>query len=183
MSADELQVADLISRNLLPSPTSFRGSTFFSLRVSGVGVAWRPDAAEWCLRPKNIWLGPRMIRRVAGLPVIVRHPPGGIVDGEELRERAIGVCLLGYVRDGELWTVARIIDAAASAALKSGELDTSPSVLFDGPQRHVQVGKKCRLLIEDSVALLDHLAVVARGVWTRTGEPGGVDIGELNASR
>jgi len=182
IGTDELQICDLIRKGLLASPTRFRGSTFISLRVSGVGVAWRPDAAEWCFRPADVWLSPRMVRRVSGVPVIIKHPPSGVVDGEELRERAIGVCLLGYVRDGELWTVARIIDADAAELLRGGEADTSPSVLFAGPQRHVQVGKKCRLLIEDDVALLDHLAVVSRGVWTRTGEPGGVDIGEHHAS-
>jgi hypothetical protein len=179
---DELQVAELIARNLLRSPTTFGGSTFIKLRVSGVGVAWRPGEAEWTYRPKEIWLSDRMVRRVAGLPVIIKHPPSGVVDGEELRERAVGVCLLGYVRDGEeLWTVARIIDTAAAAALCTGELDTSPSVLFAGPQRYVQVGKKCRLLIEEDVALLDHLAVVGLGVWTRAGEAG-VDVGEQHAA-
>jgi hypothetical protein len=173
---DELQVADLIARGLLASPTKFRGSTFIKLRVSGCGIAWRPAVKEWCLRPADVWLSSRMMRRCAGIPVIIKHPPSGVIDGEELRERAIGVCLLGYIKDGELWTVARIVDQEAAEALSVGTYDTSPAVQFTGKQKFVQVGKS-KLLIEDDVALLDHLAICQTGVWTRTGEPG-VDVGE-----
>ena len=38
---DELQVARLVAAGKIKSPATFRGSLFISLRVSGVGIAWR----------------------------------------------------------------------------------------------------------------------------------------------
>ena len=72
-----------------------------------------------------------MLDRVRGLPVIVEHPRGGTLDGDELAQRIIGTIVFSYVQGDEWWGVARVIDQDAARALAALDLmDTSPSVIF-----------------------------------------------------
>ena len=173
---DELQVARLVAAGKIKSPATFRGSLFISLRVSGVGIAFRAKTGEWVLRPRDVWLTPHMVARCAGVPLIWEHPPAQLVDGEELRRRIIGTLLMGFIKGDELWAISRIVDRGAAELLRTVELDTSPSVAFtpNSKLKFLQVGAR-RLLIEDSPSLLDHLCVTQRGVWTRDAANPGIE--------
>jgi hypothetical protein len=89
----------------------------------------------------------------------------------EFAARAVGMIVYSFVREPDLMGVARVLDKSAIEILKEGA-DTSPAVQF-APNTGTRItidGKP--LLIEGVPMLLDHLAVVAKGVWTRDGPPG-----------
>jgi hypothetical protein len=168
---NELDVARALADGELSSPAEFMNSYYWVLRISGTGVAWRESIGEYCLREPAMWLGEEMQRRCLGLPVVMEHPEGGTLNSAEFAQRAVGMIVYSFVRDSDLMGVARILDAAAIEILKEGA-DTSPAVQFQ-PNSGMRIsidGKP--LLIEGVPALFDHLAIVGKGVWTRSGLPG-----------
>jgi hypothetical protein len=172
----ELDVAKAVAAGELPSPSEYGNSKYYRLRISGTGVAWRARHQEFCYRPASIWLAPEMCERVAGLPVVAEHPPGGALDGRSFYERIVGICVLGFLEGDELWAVCRIIDDGAAAILNSGSYDTSPAVTFSSDQNTIlNIGDE-PLLLEGNPRHLDHLALVAAGVWNKTGDDPGVEI-------
>jgi len=180
----EFDIARSIAAGSLPSPTEFMGSTFFAVRVSGTGVAWRPSIGEFGYRDPRIWLGPEMRQRVAGVPLVDDHPDKNRLDGPEFYRRVVGMLLLGFDRGDELWAVARVIDAGAAEILGGGEYDTSPGVVYapDAQGQMVETDRGEKLLIEGVPSLIDHLALIDTrggnaGVWTKGGTAEiGVDI-------
>jgi colicin import membrane protein len=170
---NELQIAERIADGTLPSPQQFGASWYWAIRISGVGCAWRESMNEFCWREPAVWLSPEMCARASSLPVLVDHPTNGVLNSREFAARCVGVTTFAYVREDELWAVARILDAGANAILASGAYeDTSPAVTFSpGTGARIDIGGKS-LLVEPEPLLLDHVCLTAKGVWTRDGPPG-----------
>jgi hypothetical protein len=178
----ELEVAKLIAAGELPSPTEFHNSRFYCMRVSGTGVAWRRRNLEFCYRSPTVWLSPEMCQRVAGLPLVEQHPDKNILDGKSFYDSIVGIFIYGFVQGDTLYGIARIIDDRACAVLDGGQWDTSPSVTLDS-RVVLKVGYD-PLLIEDKPSLLDHVALVQKGVWSRDAdETPGVEISQSSQER
>ena len=171
---DERQLALRIADGDLPSPQQFGSSCYWLVRVTGTGAAWRESVQEFCYREPSIWLTPEMCARAACLPIIIDHPESGLLNSQEFAARAVGMTTHAFVRDTELWAVARILDSGANRILEAGAYeDTGPAVSFatGTALQRIEIDDKT-LLIEPAPMLIDHLALCARGVWTRDGEPG-----------
>jgi hypothetical protein len=170
---NELVIAQRIADGTLPSPQQFGASCYWAIRISGVGAAWRESENEFCWRDPAGWLTPAMCARATGLPVLVDHPERGVLNSPEFAARCVGVTVYGYVRNDELWAIARILDSGANEILQAGAYeDTSPAVTFaPGTGARIDVGRAA-LLLEPPPMLLDHIALAAKGVWTRDGPPG-----------
>jgi colicin import membrane protein len=117
-----------------------------------------------------------MCIRAASLPVLVDHPESGVLNSPEFAARCVGVTVYGYIKGDELWAIARILDSGANEILAAGACaDTSPAVTFaPGTGARIDIGGKA-LLIEPEPLLLDHIALCARGVWSRDSAPEGVE--------
>jgi len=168
---NELQVAERIADGSVPSPQEFGNSTYWAMRISGTGVAWRESVGEYCLREPTLWLSEEMQRRCLGLPVVMEHPAAGLLNSSEFAARAVGMVVYSFVRESDLMGVARILDKSAIEILKEGA-DTSPAVQF-APNTGARItidGKP--LLIEGVPMLFDHVALCSLGTWTRDGPPG-----------
>jgi hypothetical protein len=168
----ELEIARGVADGSLPSPTEYLNSFYWSIRISGVGVIWRgAPINEFAYRAPDIWLSDAMIARVPGLPVTAEHPPVGTLNSHEFAQRAVGACLFGFIRDNELWAIARILDRHANELMQEG-LDTSPGCQFSpGAGARLTVDGK-PFLVEGNPCLLDHIAIVEKGRWTRDGAAG-----------
>jgi colicin import membrane protein len=170
---NELQVAERIADGTLPSPQKFGNSTYWAIRISGTGAAWRASEGEFVWREPGIWLTPEMRTRAAALPVLIDHPASGTLNSPEFAARCVGMTTYAYIRGDELWAVARILDSGANQILASGAYeDSSPAVSFrpDSGARIEVDGKM--LLIEPEPLLLDHVCFCYLGTWTRDGQPG-----------
>ena len=173
---NETDIARAVAEGRLPSPTTFLNSALYRMRFSGTGAAWRPSIREFCYRPPDVWLSPKMCARVAGVPVIAEHPNKATLDGKEFFDRVVGVCVFGFVERDELWSIARIIDKRARQIIDAGEFDTSPCVVFEpGVNITLRFDNADSMLIENEPALIDHLALVSRGVWNCSKD--GADVG------
>ena len=128
---NELQVAERIANGDLPSPQEFGNSTYWAIRISGTGAAWRASEGEFVWREPEIWLTPEMRSRAAALPVLIDHPASGTLNSPEFAARCVGVTTYAYVRGDELWAIARVLDAGANEILLAGAYeDSSPAVIF-----------------------------------------------------
>src|ERR1700730_3098082 len=170
---NELILVQRIADGTLPSPQQFGASWYWAIRISGVGWAWRESMQEFCWREPAVWLSPEMCSRAASLPVLVDHPEKGVLNSPEFAARCVGVTVHGYVRGDELWAIARILDSGANEILLAGAYeDTSPAVTFaPGTGARIDIGGGS-LLFEPEPLSIDHIALCAKGVWTRDGPPG-----------
>jgi hypothetical protein len=170
----ELEAAALVASGDLPSPTTYRGSSdLFAMRLSGTGTAWRERHNEYVFRDPEIWLSPEMQRRCLAIPVVVGHPSADVLSSDEFIRRVIGIIVYTYVRGSELWGILRCLDPTATVELLSGDYDSSPSAVYEaGDNIPLKWHDGKPILVENFPVLIDHVAVVPSGVWTRGGEPG-----------
>ena len=173
---NEREMAIAIAHGDLQSPSQCQNSWLYAMRITGTGASYRIGLKEFVWRDPSIFLRPEFVNRCNGLPVIMVHPDASLLNAEEYVNRTIGSVIYPYVaRDGrevddgdEVWGIARIFDGDIVDELRSGKASTSPGVQFtkgDVLARAEVDGEK--LLIEGSPSLLDHLAIVAEGVWDK----------------
>ena len=182
LSADELGVAQLIASGDLQSPQKYHNVWLYNIRITGTGVSYRPTLNEYVYRKEENYLTPEFLARCNGLPVIMNHPKGSLLNGDEFLERIVGTVMLPYIRGNEVWAVAKIYDEEALELLNSEQMSTSPAVLLDSSKK-MKMEDGTNLLIEGPAKLLDHIALCPRGVWDKGGEPTGVEQSNLDEAR
>lgn len=188
LTMDELGIARAIAAGELTSPQRYENVSLFDIRITGVGAAYRgakkdPKTgkilrrAEFCWRDSSIYLNDDFLARCNGLPVIFEHPERATLDSDEFADRIVGTVFLPYIKGDEVWAVAKIFDDATISILELKQYSTSPSVFFEDPtvNETVTLQDGTNLLIEDKPSLLDHIAIVPRGVWDKAGDPVGVN--------
>lgn len=175
---DELSIAKAIRDGELVSPQYFGNLLLIALRITGTGASYRAGIDQYVWRDPALYLNDHFLERCQGLPVIWEHPEDKpALDTEDFRKRIIGTILFAYIVGDEVWGIAKILDMDAAQMLCTDQLSTSPCVVFvnqpSGEKVRTEDGKT--LLIEGAPRLLDHLAIVANGVWDKEGPPTGVD--------
>ena len=173
---DELDVAQAIAAGTMVSPQRYENLQLVAMRITGTGVSYRSGSKEFVWRDPELYLNDRFLARCNGLPVIVEHPEGDTLNSDEFAERIAGTILLPYVKQNEVWGIAKIYDATTIDAIETHRLSTSPAVVF----REAAVNQTesledgTTLLIEGKPSLLDHLAICELGVWDKGGQPTGI---------
>jgi hypothetical protein len=172
----------------LASPHRFVNSWYFRIRISGVGLSFRPALKEHVWRQPAIYLNQEFLDRASGLPVVWEHPEKQVLDTKEFAKRVVGTVIRAYIagRDGiedpengdEVWGVARILDQEAARQMRKKRLSTSPAVLLaPGQSERQELPGGEHLLVEGEATLTDHIAIVKSGVWDKSGPPSGIDNG------
>ena len=189
---NEREMAIAIARGELPSPTQCKNSWLYAMRITGTGASYRVGLKEFVWRDPAIFLSPEFVSRCNGLPVIMVHPERSLLNAEEYVNRSIGSVIYPYAaRDGreapdgdEVWGIARLFDDEIVEGLRTGTVSTSPGVQFsqgDDLARAEVNGEK--LLIEGSPSLIDHLAIVAEGVWDKGRGLSGIRNDSMNKEK
>lgn len=183
---DELGVACAIRDGRLTSPQQYGHLWLFAMRITGTGVAYRSRKmdgkkviaeAEYAWRDPAIYLNDRFLQRCNGLPVVLVHPKGNMLDTEAFNETAIGAVMLPYIKGDEVWAIARIQDEDAAKAMVASPMSTSPGVVWrDGSVNAESEVDGHKFLIEGVPSLMDHVAVCWQGVWDKGGKPSGVQV-------
>lgn len=178
---NELDIARAMADGRLTSPQQYGNVSLFDMRITGTGVAYRSANEEYTWRNPDDYLNPEFLARCNGLPVIFMHPEKGLLDSTEFSERIVGAVLFPYIRDNEVWGIAKIYDDAAIDLMQNEPMSTSPSVVTSGDAKLVLAdGQEC--LVEGKPKIVDHLAICKVGVWDKGGEPAGVNSNQAGAS-
>jgi hypothetical protein len=176
---NELDIAKGIRDGELPSPQKFGDNLWlFAMRITGTGTAYRSKLDEFVFRDPDIFLTDEFLERCQGLPVIVQHPKSNKLDSKEFAERAVGAIMLPFLRDCEVWGVARVYDQQTAEAMQNWRLSTSPAVVMrKDDSRSMEVKDGRTLVLEGEPYLIDHLAICEEGVWDKDGDAGpGIDV-------
>lgn len=173
----ELDLAKSIRDGNSPSPSKFVNVHLFAVRITGTGVAYRGQHDEFTFRDPKLFLNDEFLARCNGLPVIFIHPQdkdgnSTIMKDGDYAKHAIGTIILPYIKDDEVWGIAKIYDADAATLMQETHISTSPAVLTPGSNTVDIDGTS--VLIEGIPYYLDHLAVVTEGVWDKLDAPAGV---------
>jgi 8-oxo-dGTP pyrophosphatase MutT (NUDIX family) len=184
---DELGIAQSIADGRLVSPQKYQNIWLFAIRVTGTNVSYRDEVkdpetgeikreAEYVYRRPENYLTAEFLARCNGLPVVIQHPEGNMLDGQEFSSRVVGTIFLPYIKGDEVWAVAKIFNELAAQAMSETQLSTSPGVVFvGGTNVPLTMEDGSKLLVEGKPALLDHLAICPRGVWDKGGDAAGVE--------
>lgn len=175
---DELSIAKAIQAQELTSPQRYGNLLLIAMRITGTGRAYRQSIDEYVWRDPSIYLNDEFLERCMGLPVIMEHPKAKMLDTNEFRDRIVGMITVPYIRDNEVWGVAKILDMEAADMLETEKMSTSPAVVFVNAEASgVKMPMKdgATLLIEGKPSLLDHVALTPLGVWDKGGPPTGVE--------
>lgn len=180
MSMDELGVARYIAEGKYTSPQRYCNIWLYAIRITGTGVAYRGgkgegQTGEFTFRPAAEWVTPDFLARCNGLPVVMDHPESPILTSDEFADRIVGTVFYPFVKNDEVWGVAKIYDDATKEMLVTEQWSTSPGVLADEEAVSVPLQSGETLLYEGAPFLLDHIAICRNGVWDKYGAPMGVD--------
>ena len=177
---NETQVIERLKNGELPSPVRFGPLWLFKMRVTGTGIAYRPQHKEWVYRPPKYWLTEELLRRVDGLPVLAGHAEKGPVSGKEYHGRAIGILVHPWIQGDDVWGIAKIYDDNDAALIVNKLPSTSPSVTFANDAGElVELANGEKLFIEGDPLYIDHLAAVPEGVWDKYEGPTGINLSAL----
>ena len=182
----ELAIADLIRDGVLKSPQFYVNMWLFDIRVTGTDTSYRSAKrdekgnvirdAEHVYRPPEHYLTDEFLRRCNGLTVVMEHPEKSKLDSVEFHNRVIGSVMVPYIKNEEVWGIAKIYDEAAATIMATEQLSTSPGVLLgEVGNEKITLDNGDLFLIEGKPSLLDHIAVCWYGVWDKGGEPSGVN--------
>lgn len=176
---NELELAKSIATGALQSPQLAGQTYLYALRITGTGAAYRSKLNEFVYRPPENYLNDDFLARCSGLPVVWEHPDNSRLNSEEFAARTIGTIFYPYLKDSEVWGIAKIFDIDAIEQINKGGLSTSPCVVFDTVQERQFIeidGNQEKILIEETPTQLDHLAICENGVWDKGGDPAGIDV-------
>lgn len=181
-SMDELGVAKAMAEGRLTSPQTYENVTLFAIRITGTGAAYRQiGEGEFVWRDADHYLNEEFLQRCNGLPVIFEHPEKKLLTSKEYNNRNVGSVFYPYLKNDEVWGIAKIYDAAAIKVMRERQLSTSPAVSWHDPTACLTLKQDdgSTLLIEGKPTILDHIAICDQGVWDKGGEPVGVQVDAL----
>ena len=168
---DENDIAKAIAMGKLASPQYFNGNFLFDMRITGTEISVRGTEKrgmkEVTYRDPNVFLGRKFINLCQGVKVVFDHPEDD-VDAEYLRNRQVGTIIYPYIFGKELWGIAKIFNIPFGILLTKEIYSTSPSVT-NRKNFPVLINSKIRALYEGSPFVVDHLAIVGKGVWDKSG--------------
>jgi 8-oxo-dGTP pyrophosphatase MutT (NUDIX family) len=179
LSMNELDIAEAMVRGDLLSPQYHHNMAMFDMRITGTGMAYRRGIKEYVFRKPEIYLNDTFLKRCNGLNVILEHPEKATLDSKEFGDRIVGNIFVPYIKGDEVWGIAKVYDDTTIRMLETGQLSTSPSVVFRDPKTtnsKITLDGGETVLIEGDPNLLDHLAICPKGVWDKGGEPRGIEF-------
>lgn len=189
VTGNELDIAKRMAKGELLSPQRYENMWLFDIRITGTGTSYRSSLNEYVYRPPENFLTEEFVQRCNGLPLIFEHPkrktaegekanPQVILDTDNFRDRSIGSVVLPYIRDDEVWGIAKVFDDDAAQLMRTSHASTSPAVVFRdaGSTETVELEDGSIVLIEGKPSYLDHIAICEEGVWDKGGEPTGVNL-------
>lgn len=172
----EREAAMLMARGELDSPAKIGSVTLVNMRITGSGLSYRAGLKEYVWREPSVFATQEFVDRCNGLPVVLEHTSSE----QQLYDRVIGTIIYPYLRNDEVWGIARIFLVSDLDLMNTTHTSTSPSVAFLDPSEIIvsRLNDDEVIRIEGKPTIIDHIAIVPLGVWDKGGAPTGIEIDE-----
>ena len=164
----EIDIAKRMASGELPPLVMYENHLLAAIRVTGTKAAMEGDKSIY--RKPEYYLNDDFLQSINGVSVIFEHPDNGeYLSHDEYQNRNVGSSFYPYIKDSEVWTIARIYDNDAIEGFKHGVFkDTSPAVaVIKSKEFPLQDGSI--LHVEGEPIYTDHIALlVSAGVWSKS---------------
>lgn len=163
--------ADII-KELLENPNTHYLNDYFAyipMRLTGLGLAERiiDNKAMIFNRTKENFATDEFMKIYASVPVCIQHPTNESGEFEPLgfkhASSIIGNAIHSFLRDDEIWVIARLHNLEAVEIILNNDISTSP--YFITKEVKHEVGSD--VIYEEIPIVCNHLAIVANGFWDK----------------
>lgn len=169
------EIIDGLIDGNLKSPQTYGESFYILLRITGTGITERlilntdgtpllkngePQYYKINRMPEE-FLSDKFLEACNGLPVLIQHPEDTkdrFLDGINYKDHTVGTIIKAFVKDNEVWGVARILDPMVLNLILNGLNSTSPAITSHNTIR--EDGNT-----DEHFDYIDHLALVVEGYW------------------
>lgn len=163
---DEKQIAEGLINGELKGLVTKGDYVYVPMRLTGTGLVERLDSngiARIVDRDFGLFSSEEFMKKYSNIPILLMHPQnqnGDFVKAGVGSGVFVGNTIASYLKDEEVWIIARLYEADAINLVSSGELSTSPHFLTSETLR------------EDGIYLetpleINHLAIVPEGFWDK----------------
>ena len=160
----EKQIKDDYRLGNLKGITELPEYFYIPVRITGTGLNLRSKGGDKIVadRQKVDFFSQQFLDHAKTLPILCNHPKtkGGMLSSENLKDNPIiGNCIDSWIKDDEVWGLARIYDKSLLDKLGKDIQSTSPAVYVDF-ENTSEYG-----IVKEAPGLINHLAFVDRGHW------------------
>ena len=161
-----------IIKELLENPNTHYLNDYFAyipMRLTGLGLAERiiDNKAMIFNRTKENFATDEFMKIYANIPICIQHPTNESGEFEPLgfkhSSSIIGNAIHSFLRDDEIWIIARIHDDKAVCALLGGDYSTSPYFISKEVQHEIEND----VIYNEIPLICNHLAIVDKGFWDK----------------
>ena len=163
--------ADII-KELLENPNTHYLNDYFAyipMRLTGLGLAERiiDNKAMIFNRTKENFATDDFMKIYASVPICIQHPTNENGEFEPLgfkhSSSIIGNAIHSFLRDDEIWVIARLHNLEAVEIILNNDISTSPYFISKEVQHEIEND-----VIYNEVPLIcNHLAIVDKGFWDK----------------
>ena len=163
--------ADII-KELLENPNTHYLNDYFAyipMRLTGLGLAERiiDNKAMIFNRTKENFATDDFMKIYASVPICIQHPTNENGEFEPLgfkyASSIIGNAIHSFLRDDEIWVIARLHNLEAVEIILNNDISTSPYFISKEVQHEIEND-----VIYDEIPLIcNHLAIVDKGFWDK----------------
>lgn len=143
---------------------------YFPMRLSGTGITERMREGKAYLINRDLarFSTQEFMSVYACIPICVEHPTnekGEFVPlGFSHAHTIIGNAIHSFLRDNEIWIIARIHNKDMADLILSNEFSTSPYFISQEEEHVLENGDT---IAEEIPLLCNHVAIVANGYWDK----------------
>lgn len=146
---------------------------YIPVRVTGVGDTIRIDESGKPYveeRLKAEYFTPEVLAACSRLPITLEHPEGQLLSPKTIdKAKIIGLTLHAYIKDEEIWAIAKVFDKSIIKLFGSEIHSTSPGISCF----YVIITDDGK--VKEGPAEINHLAFVSRGHWDQKAGSVGFD--------
>ena len=164
-STDDLAIAEKMATGEITGIIATDKCLLVPMRITGTGITERDNnGTKYNIdRPAETFLTDRFLQQCAGLPVAFLHPSDGnggytSVNYDNWKDYIVGSIFYPFIKETEVWGVAKIFDLSMLDAFNEGILSTSP---FVTSQNIADANGDLTERLED----INHVAIVKAGHW------------------
>ena len=161
-----------IIKELLENPNTHYLNDYFAyipMRLTGLGLAERiiDNKAMIFNRTKENFATDEFMKIYASIPICIQHPTNENGEFEPLgfkyASSIIGNAIHSFLRDDEIWIIARLHNLEAVEIILNNDISTSPYFISKEVQHEIEND----VIYNEIPLICNHLAIVDKGFWDK----------------